>query len=83
MFSALDIILGARGVLKNGHLLNFDVSQGGCLERTKRENEILQWAFPKRIGVVIRENSQWDIDPNPKNFKPEWVVWVYGKWRLQ
>ena len=41
MRSTVDVILGSRGVLKNGHMLFFIVLEHGILEYTTQEDAIL------------------------------------------
>ena len=77
MFSSVQVLLGARAILRDGSVLFFNVLHEGKLERTLREDDVLQWASPKRVRVIVNMDRQWHIDPSPEEFKPEWNVWVY------
>ena len=79
LFSSLNIILGAKAVLKDNSNIFFNVTQEGRLEWIPRQDDVMQQAFSKRVRVVVHVNSQWHLDFDPNKFKPEWDVWIFGK----
>ncbi len=79
LFSSLNVILGAKAVLKDNSNIFFNVTQEGRLEWIPRQDDVMQQAFSKRVRVVVHVNSQWHLDLDPNKFKPEWDVWIFGK----
>ena len=74
IFSGTGILLGARGLVREGRYLFFENAQDGLLKQVTSESFTFHFAGFYKVRILMYEDGIWNLDPNPKEYKSSWKL---------